>query len=219
MLFAFVSEVAGAEGKYQSTRDGKTLVWNSDPRPGDAVTWSGDRDRNDYAKGFGRLIWYTLERGSDKPQLYARYWGRMVNGRFDGPVNVHAKKKTRYAIFVDGKRVTGWTLGTAPSTAVARWRRLAATRHQSNAELVSNDNATSEFSKIRFRPGPSDGGTQSAEPAAPATGPDGEDAPRVTSPMAESDESIRGIYTDRRPMIDIDESLQLLAFPPRRLRR
>jgi hypothetical protein len=191
MLLALIVDVARGEGKYQSTKDGRTLVWNGDSKSGDLATWSGARDRNDYAHGFGRLIWYTTEPGFDKPQLYARYWGRMVGGKLEGPVNVHSKRKTHYAIFIDGVRVTSWSPGTAPSRATARWSALVAKRNRSN---------------IR------------SEPESPAAGPAAE-MPQVTSHRSLTDESIQDFYTDRRPKIDIDDSLRLLAFPPRTLRR
>src|SRR5689334_9630915 len=88
-LLLFAGTVSGA-GEYQQTKDGKTQVWNNHPQPGDTATWSGDRDSDGYATGFGTLTWYTLETGlSDKPLLYARFFGNMVQGKFDGPVNVH----------------------------------------------------------------------------------------------------------------------------------
>src|ERR1700684_3262345 len=131
--------VARGAGSYQSTRDGKTIVWNSHPNPGDVATWSGARNREGYAHGFGRLVWYTEEPGFDKPQLYARYWGRMVDGKFEGPVNVHSKRKTDYAIFIDGTRVTGCRAGTAPSRATARWGARVATRQRPNVEPAYAD--------------------------------------------------------------------------------
>ena len=181
--------VARGEGNYQSTRDGKTLVWNSHPRPGDVVTWSGARDSNDYAHGFGLLVWYTKERGFDKPQLYARYWGRMVNGKLEGPVNVHSKRKTHHAIFIDGARVTGWVAGTAPTRATARWSALVAKRSRTNVE---------------------------PEPESPAAGP-AEEKEEGGRQKEETSESIQDIYSERWPKIDIDDSLRLLVFPPRSL--
>ena len=138
MLFVCVTllvlvDVARGEGAYQRTKNGRTLVWNNHPKPGDIAIWSGRRDRDGYARGFGTLIWYTRETGSTKPSLYARYWGRMVDGKFEGPVNVHAKRKTHYAIFDDGGRVTRWSPGTAPSGANAKWRAVVA-RRRSNLE-------------------------------------------------------------------------------------
>jgi len=115
-----------ADGEYQRTKNGKTMVWNNDPKPGDEAAWSGDRDREGYATGFGTLTWYTAqpkgESGSAKSVVYVRYWGNMVRGKFDGPVNAHSKGKTDYAIFADGKRTTRWATGPAPSWRVAHSR-------------------------------------------------------------------------------------------------
>ncbi len=189
-----LAELATGKGNYQSTKNGKTLVWNSDPKPGDVATWSGARDRDDYAHGFGRLIWYTTEPGSSKPELYARYWGRMVNGKFEGPVNVHSKRKTHHAIFISGTRVTGWAPGTASSRANAVWQRLVAKRREN------------------------------VEPEAPAAGPIDERSEAMgqrsedTGLRSAVKESIQDLYSERWPKIDIDDSLRLLAFPPRSLR-
>jgi hypothetical protein len=188
-------EATRGDGKFQSTRDGRTLVWNNHPKPGDVAVWSGARNADDYARGFGQLTWYTKERGFMRPQLYARYWGRMVNGKFEGPVNVHVQRRTRYAIFMDGARVTNWTRGTAPSRATARWRTLAAKR----------------------RP--------SVEPASPAAGPvdtsearQPEGPNQTRGPSSSWNESIQDLWSNRWPRIDIDESLRTLALPPRSLR-
>src|SRR4051794_27251303 len=81
-----LAEGAHAAGEYQQTRDHKTMVWNSDPRPGDTASWVGDRNREGYAAGFGTLTWYSA-----KGEIYARYYGNMVDGKFDGPVNAHSK--------------------------------------------------------------------------------------------------------------------------------
>lgn len=210
VIFALCRETARGEGHYQPTRDGKTLVWNSDPKPGDVATWSGSRDRNDYAHGFGRLVWYTKEPGFDKPQLYARYWGRMVDGKLEGPVNVHSKRKTHYAIFIEGSRVTGWINGTAPSRATARWSMMVAKRSRANVEPAS----------LGERPR----GDQEAEPETPAAGPAEETAAAGDQRSDDTSqnagkESISDLYDERWPKIDIDESLRILAFPPRTLRR
>ena len=180
-------QIARGEGNYQPTKNGRTLVWNNHPKPGDLVTWAGGRDREGYGRGFGTLIWYTKETKFGKAAFYARYWGRMVDGKFEGPVNVHAKRTTRYAIFIDGTRVTGWTAGAAPSRATARWRTLVARRH-----AIS-------------------------EPEAPAAGPSfrrSEDRGHESEPH----ESIQDLWSERWPTRDIDDSLRLLALPPRSLR-
>jgi hypothetical protein len=184
-----LAESTRGEGKFQPTRDGKTLIWNSHPKPGDIATWSGARDSNDYAHGFGQLTWYTKERGFVRPQLYARYWGRMVNGKLEGPVNVHAQNKTHYAIFISGSRVTGWARGTAPTRATARWSALVAKRRAN------------------------------AEPEAPAAGPDFEKGEGERQKIeAEPTERIQDLYSERWPKTDVDQSLRVLALPPRSLR-
>jgi hypothetical protein len=185
------------EGKYQPTRDGKTLVWNNHPKPGDVATWSGARDPDDYARGFGQLTWYTKERGFVKPQLYARYWGRMVDGKFDGPVNVHAQRKTHYGIFIDGKRVTSWTRGTAPSRATARWRALVAKRRPNVEPEAPAAGPMDQMSEVSG---------QRSEPS------------RTRGPSSSWNESIQDLWSNRWPKIDIDESLRVLALPPRSLR-
>jgi hypothetical protein len=126
-LFACVAllvfaNVAFGDGTYQRTKNGKTLVWNNDPKPGDEAKWSGDRDREDYASGFGTLTWYRAEKsetGSAKSALYVRYWGKMVRGKFNGTVNAHSQEKTDHAIFVDGVQTTRWAAGPAASQIVA----------------------------------------------------------------------------------------------------
>lgn len=218
-LFVLTVEFARGEGNYQSTRDGKTLIWNNNPKPGDVATWTGDRDRADYAHGFGRLVWYTLESGADKPELYARYWGRMVNGKFEGPVNVHAKRKTHYAIFIDGTRVTPWSPGTAPTRATARWRNLVATR-RTRGELQTNPEPESAFAERQANASADrTSDLRRDEPEAPAVGPESEQREALTSQQSVRLESIQDLYTERWPKIDIDDSLRLLAFPPRTLRK
>jgi hypothetical protein len=187
--------VARGEGTYQRTRNGRTFVWNNHPKAGDEATWSGGRDHEGYARGFGTLTWYTKETGSAKPALYARYYGRMVGGKFNGPVNVHSKKKTHYAIFDDGARTTHWSPGTAPSGASAKWRvAIARKRITSEPEAPAQGPASAE-DELR-RGGPS----------------------RVGGSSSTWNESIQDLQSERWPKIDIDDSLRLLAFPPRTLR-
>jgi hypothetical protein len=86
------------------------MVWNSTPKPGETSSWAGDRDKENYASGFGDLTWYTAN-GKE----YVRYYGNMVHGKFEGAVNAHTNGRTVHAYFVDGGRVTGWARGRAPS--------------------------------------------------------------------------------------------------------
>jgi ketosteroid isomerase-like protein len=103
-LLLFASVAYGA-GSYQLTRDGKTLVWNDSPEPGEEATWSGKRDKNGFATGPGILTWYKVEptivTGSNilDTRRYAvvisRYSGKMVRGKFKGVVTyVDADGKT-----------------------------------------------------------------------------------------------------------------------------
>jgi hypothetical protein len=109
LLLVFAS-AALAEGEYQQTRDSKTMVWNSTPKPGETSSWAGGRDKENYASGFGDLTWYTAN-----GKVYVRYYGNMVHGKFEGAVNAHTNDRTVHAYFVDGGRVTGWARGRAPS--------------------------------------------------------------------------------------------------------
>src|SRR6266576_5038336 len=94
-LLLFASVAYGA-GSYQPTRDGKTLVWNDSPKPGEEATWSGRRDKNGFAAGSGTLTWYQVEptivTGSNIPNarryavVISRRSGKMVEGKFEGAV-------------------------------------------------------------------------------------------------------------------------------------
>jgi hypothetical protein len=109
VLLVFAGVAFGA-GQYQRTRDDKTTVWNANPKPGDTATWAGGRDSDGYASGFGTLTWYTRA-----GRVYGRYFGNMVRGKLDGPVNVHVRGRTAHAIFDHGDRVSRWARGRAPS--------------------------------------------------------------------------------------------------------
>lgn len=197
LMFA---NVALGAGTYQRTRNGKALVWNDDPKSGDEATWSGARDREGYARGFGTLVWYTKGNGtgSAKPELYARYWGNMVRGKLDGPINGHSKRETRHAIFAGGVRMTRWEPGPASSLDAARWRAAA-----------------TERSTVR-------------EPEEPAEGPVSAETEEPKSPKSElpTTESSQNLaFNSQRPQpltnvsqpetdIDVGETVWLLVWPP-----
>src|SRR2546423_3595283 len=109
-LLCAANVAVGASGEYQSTRDGRTTVWNGNPKPGESASWAGGRDKQGYATGFGTVTWYTAQGA-----IYATYYGNMVNGKFEGPVNAHIGRQTAHAYFVDGSRETAWARGRAPS--------------------------------------------------------------------------------------------------------
>jgi len=98
------------QGEYQQTKEEKTLIWNGNPKPGETSSWDGNRDKENYATGFGALTYYTA-RGS----VFALYYGNMVHGKLEGPVNVHTNGRTAHAYFVDGGRMSNWAHGPAPS--------------------------------------------------------------------------------------------------------
>src|SRR5258708_33900275 len=78
---------AFAGGAYQSTDDRKKAqVWNNDPKPEDAATWSGDRDADGYATGPGTLKWYRVGPGvlNRKRTPISSYSGTMQHGKFNG---------------------------------------------------------------------------------------------------------------------------------------
>jgi hypothetical protein len=123
------------EGVYQRTKDGKTLVWNNYPRPGDEATWSGKRDADGYATGHGTLTWFgvvtqSATTGSNIPAkkravALGRYTGDMVQGKFDGPVlNVDANGKIFNLTFVNGARATAANARPSLSPQQAREERV-----------------------------------------------------------------------------------------------
>jgi hypothetical protein len=118
-----LGNIAYAGGIYQRTRDGKTLVWNNYPRPGDEATWSGKRDTNGYATGPGTLTWFAIVTASSGPDSskrrtaeIGRYTGNMIRGKFDGlVVNVEPNGKTFHLTFVNGSRVSSPSVTPAPA--------------------------------------------------------------------------------------------------------
>jgi hypothetical protein len=123
-LFVFsalllLASSASADGLYQRTKDKKTLIWNNYPAPGEEVTWSGGRDKDGYATGEGIATWYSAAKSLLpflKNTVGIRYSGKMVRGKFDGPVvTVNAKKEMSHVTFANGNKVGDWVAGPAPS--------------------------------------------------------------------------------------------------------
>lgn len=148
-------------GEYQSTRNGRTMVWNSAPKAGDVATWNGDRDREGYADGFGTLTWYTIQKKS-KPSVYGIYYGNMVRGKFEGPVNVHIKNKTAHADFTDGVRTSRWAGGAAPSFKVAQ----KPTGREREPAPVKREVVSRPTPKLAVTPSPQAPKSASMEPTA-----------------------------------------------------
>jgi hypothetical protein len=136
---------AYGDGTYQRTKDGKTLVWNSYPRPHEAAIWSGERDTDGYATGYGTLTWYVVERvivkrshiPPPKDTAVARLSGNMIRGKFDGSVvNVDADGKTFHGTFVDGRNASDWAAGPAPGPSRTGRSDQQGIEHVPRAELV-----------------------------------------------------------------------------------
>lgn len=104
------ASISFAAGEFQPTRDSKTKIWNWTPKSGETASWSGDRDNEGYATGFGDLTIYDAN-----GKVSGVYYGNMAHGRFEGPVNIHSGAHTLHAYFAAGDRVTGWARGRAPS--------------------------------------------------------------------------------------------------------
>ena len=122
LLFA---NSANCGGVYQRTKDARTFIWNDFPQRGDTASWSGRRDVEGYATGYGTLTWFKGEHrivtGSNIPApttgniVLSRYTGRMVRGRFQGQVvNVDASGRVFHGTFANGNKTSDW-IGGAPA--------------------------------------------------------------------------------------------------------
>ncbi len=210
---AIFAQAALADGEYQKTRDGKTTVWNSEPKTGDEATWEGERDSEGYAKGFGTLSWYSTRDG--KSTLFARYFGNMVRGKFDGPVNVHAKNQTHYAIFVDGSRMTRWSGGPAPSRAWAKHRALAATKKEKEPEVpAEGPKPTPAAQKVAK----AERAETAPAPQAKTKAPQKAQPPTTSSSSGWSEPAEIAKAPAPTKSAESDGSLQLLTGPPNALR-
>src|SRR5947207_10816889 len=181
---------AFAGGAYQATEDRKkALVWNNDPKPEDAATWSGDRDADGYATGPGTLKWYRVSRAfstgsnlatSHKKTEISSYSGTMVRGKFNGHVVTVDHGKTYYAIFTDGRRKGHWTAGPlivkaegleATSEKRERSESATSTETESPAGKVSQEKAEARVE---------------TEPDVPAAGPSSAEAEKAQPPSSKS---------------------------------
>jgi hypothetical protein len=110
VLVAFAPGQIFAAGEFQKARDGKTMIWNWQAKAGDTADWSGGRDKDGYATGFGDLTLYNTD-----GKTFGLFYGKMAHGKFEGAVNVHTGSRISHAYFVDGDRVTTWARGAAKS--------------------------------------------------------------------------------------------------------
>lgn len=214
---------ASADGAYQRTKDAKTIIWNDNPTPGDAATWSGDRDAEGYASGFGTLTWYTTRGQSGKEAketLYAYYFGNMVRGKFNGPVNGHSKGVTAHAVFKQGKRLSRWAAGpvlswTTPSSGgQSTPDEVGAPKVEIAKAAEFNPPPPRSSVAAADRPLPNYDSLHSSRPPAAA-----EDVP-AEGPAGTTDRSSNPavVAAATKPAPGTDESLRLLARPPASLR-
>ena len=174
---------AFAEGAYQRTDDRKkTIVWNNDPKPGDAAEWTGKRDSEGYADGPGTLTWLQTKKAfatgsniaGNKKVPISRLTGTMVHGKFVGAVMTVDRGKTYYAKFVDGQRKGNWSLNPI----VAK-----ATRVESDAEPAEPKKVPepkiAKAEKVEA-PAAAPKALEEAEPEPPTEGPDEAAANEVT---------------------------------------
>ncbi len=219
----FLTGVAFAEGKFQRTKDGKAIVWNNRPVPGDAAEWSGTRDEKGYATGTGTLTWFRTEQnlltGSNIPMskhvAENRYTGEMVKGKFEGMVvNVDAKGRTFHGTFVDGHKTKDWAAG--PASASVRDIAAKPAESASPAPAMPNESPETKVASEPAedqRPGP---GNSQEDIEPPAAGPPPPRATAVAKHAQPNEKSSTG-STVETPN-DYDESLRSLVGPPSGLR-
>jgi hypothetical protein len=212
LLLLLFTNGAFASGAYQRTKDRKTRVWNNYPQPGDAATWSGDRDADRYATGYGTLTWYITERkyvtGSYLPTsariTVIRYSGNMVRGKLDGPVvNVDENGATFHGKFANGRRVGDWATGPASSPS-----RTGVTDQRGNER-----DQQKVVSKEAEKPQPPTPNVQHSMAEAPVEGSKPTPVPAQPASPPPSVPAVKGTPTQ-----DVDDSLKALVGPPHLLR-
>jgi hypothetical protein len=225
-LLILVTPNLRADGVYQRTEDGKSIVWNNNPQPGDAASWKGDRDDHGYATGYGTLTWYHLERktvtGSNIPAIkrtvIASFSGNAVEGKLTGQVNtVNEDRKMLHAKFVNGRRTGSWTEGPAETS--EKTEEPQPDKHPA-AEVASSEpvRAVEEI--------PSEGPTN--PPAdQPRKEPTVDTRPAVETPtaakvnapiVAQSPTQIEKETVAEKSEEEVDDSLRSLIGPPSSIR-
>lgn len=171
------------QGEYEQAKDGKTLIWNGTPKPGETATWDGNRDKENYATGFGALTWYTA-----KGTVYGLYYGNMVHGKLEGPVNVHTNGRTAHAYFVDGGRVTGWARGPAPAKMAIPEGVIVEKRKVQAEKVAAAEKRTAEAAEAERKRKPAPEKLRPAEPVAtkPETKPEKAEVSSPEKPGSET---------------------------------
>ena len=234
VLLLFLSDRVSAEGSYVRTKDRKTLVWTNYPRQGETVKWSGRRDKQGYAIGFGTLTWYKADSSSLKTGSFipfgrhvatSRFSGNMVHGKLDGAVlNVDPTGERFHATFVDGRKTTDWTAGPLPSGSSAIARREESATPARTQERTAGANERREETIPRAE--------LVEEPPPPAAGPGviPEQRPmpslpprtvtEAPSPLPEKQPATQAVSkpVPKSTPSEYDDSLRSLVGPPSSLR-
>ena len=194
-LLLFANGASG-DGVYQHTRDRRTLIWNNYPRRDDEPTWSGQRDSNGFATGYGTLTWYRVQRaivtGSNIPSskgrtvgavVINRYSGKMVRGRFDGPVvNVDASGKVFHGTFVKGTKANDWVAGPLPRTDQQLNERVSKGGVNAQPPAEGPPRFAAAASIRPFTPAPSAPAPSAPAPSIPATSIPATSIPATSAP-------------------------------------
>ncbi|PYK83302.1 MAG: hypothetical protein DME41_07275 [Verrucomicrobia bacterium] len=208
-LLLFANGADGG-GVYQHTRDRRTLIWNNYPTRDDEATWSGERDSNGYATGYGTLTWYRVQRaivtGSNIPSakgrtvgavVINRYSGKMVRGRFDGPVvNVDASGKMFHGRFVNGTKANDWVAGPLPRTDQQLNERVSKGAVNAQPPAEGPPRFAAAASIRPFTPAPSAPATSAPATSAPATSIPAPSIPAPSTPPAVEPEVKSRMITD-----------------------
>lgn len=224
LLVVLCANGANAEGTYQHTEDGKTMIWNSDPRPGDTATWSGSRDDEGYAAGYGTLTWYTTKRSSltesgtpsDKRSLFARYTGQMVRGKLNGPITAHRKGITSHATFVEGRKTSHWVSGPARAADLRATQAIASqttiVEPKAPALGPAPSPAIEKPHEVRPIEKPREARVPVTVPKPPAKGPS-------PVPAQQAKQQVAGQAGKGVRVREMDDSLRALVGPPPLLRK
>lgn len=206
---------AYADGLYLRTKDKKTLVWNNYPAPGEAVTWSGARDKDGYASGEGTVTWYSAGRkflsGTRLPffrnAVVSGYSGKMVRGKLDGPViTVKTKGQIFHGTFVNGNKVGDWAAGPAPSPSSPRDESVLVADRTAKADQPRNEPIGQEA----VVEAPAEGSKQTPIPAQPTN----QDVAKPSATEKRNEQSASGRSVTQKP----GDSLRAVIGPPSSLR-
>ena len=217
-FFLFASAAVLAAGEYQQTRDGKTTVWNGSPKPGESASWAGSRDKEGYATGFGTVTWYAAN-----GTVYAVYYGNMVNGKLEGPVNLHLGRRTAHAYFANGSRATAWARGAAPSKMnvpeelIAKRRKAeseAPKPREERVEAKKEEKPAATLETIRPAEQPPKRAIAKATPKPTPAEPERSEPP-TREPSPETTPSPPAVAEERAPIPEPTESASSLFEPPK----